>query len=162
MPNNVIGLSFKQHSYTQTFTLLLFCFIYVLPMHSLNLLWVIFTVHTKVLLFRVQPLPFPNITVRFPCQRFLGDYSGALVWKLRKCVISVNVGGERSSVCGGMPKGRNEWVAEMYIKKSSVVLRDKHTLCSHSSFRAKSRLEKEPKQDLSNHLSSSRALWTEY
>lgn len=64
----------------------------------------------------------PNITVRFPCQQFLGDYSGALVWKLRKCVIADNVGGERSSVCGGMPKGRVEWVAEMYIKRSWLVL----------------------------------------
>lgn len=26
-------------------------------------------------------------------------------------------------MCGGMPKGRNEWAAEMYIKRSSVVLR---------------------------------------
>lgn len=63
-----------------------------------------------------------NIPVRFPCQQFPGGYSGALVWKLRKCVISENVGGERSSVRGGMPKGRSEWASQLYIKTSSVVL----------------------------------------
>lgn len=61
-------------------------------------IFVIFTVHTNVLLFHCSASSLPNITVRFPCQQFLGDYSGALVWKLRKCVITENVGGERSSV----------------------------------------------------------------
>lgn len=44
-----------------------------------------------------------------------------------------DVGGERSSACGGMPKGRNVWAAEMFIKRSSLCLEstarsDSHTL----------------------------------
>lgn len=74
-------------------------------------------------LFHCAASSLPNIPIRFPCQQFLGGYSGALVWKLRKCVISENVGGERSSVRGGMPKGRSEWAARLYIKTSSVVLK---------------------------------------
>lgn len=113
----------------------------------------------------------PNITVRFPCQQFLGDYSGALVWKLRKCVIADNVGGERSSVCGGMPKGRVEWVAEMYIKRSWLLLgvhgllrlSHTHTLCDFTAeFQSEEQIGKRAKQDLLSQLSSSRALGTEY
>lgn len=62
--------------------------------HFFEPLFVIFTVHTNVLLSHCSASSLPNITVRFPCQQFLGDYSGALVWKLRKCVIAEDVGGE--------------------------------------------------------------------
>lgn len=75
--------------------------------------------------FPVLPLPthtHTHTTMWFPCQPFQRDNSGVLVWKLRKCVIAESVGGKRSSVSGGMPKGRNEWVAEPYIKRSSPVL----------------------------------------
>lgn len=78
-------------------------------------------------------LCLPDTSIQFPCQQFLWDYSGALVWKLRKCVITERVGGERSSVRGGMPKGRNKWVAEVYIKRSSesrLTQTHSHTLVS--------------------------------
>lgn len=134
-----------------------YCYILLQPINQfMELPAVFFILHHfhspyKSVAFSHSASCLPNITGWFPCQQFLGDYSGALVWKLRKCVITDNVGGERSSVCGGMPKGRNEWAAEMYIKRSWLVLRvhgslrlaHTHSVISQQSFRAKSRLEKE-------------------
>lgn len=74
--------------------------------------------HKSVAVFHCSTYSLLNVLIRFPCQQFLGGYSGALVWKLRKSVISEDVGGERRSVRGGMPKGRSEWVAEMYKRRA--------------------------------------------
>lgn len=84
-------------------------------------LFIIFTICINVLLFPRSAYSLLNVPIRFPCQQFLGGYSGALVWKLRKCVINEDVehvGGERRSVRGGMPKGRSEWAAEMYKRRA--------------------------------------------
>lgn len=82
----------------------------------------------KCVPFSSPATSFTKTTIRFPCQPLQGDDSGTLVWKLRKCVITEGVGGERRSVSGGMPKGRNKWVAELYIKKSALVF----TVQAHS------------------------------
>lgn len=79
------------------------------------------TGNSNVLPFSSFAISFTNntTTIRFPCQPPHRDDSGALVWKLRKCVITEGVGGKRSSVSGGMPKGRDKWVGAPHIKRSS-------------------------------------------
>lgn len=67
-------------------------------------------------------------------------------------VSSLRVGGKRSSASGGMPKGRNKWVAELYIKRSSLVLTVQARL-HWLAFALISKAEgpKRPKRDLYTH-----------
>lgn len=85
-------------------------------------LLIILACNTSVFIFPVL-LPLPSQTPpsgshanRFSeiiPVRWYGSYGN---------VSSQSVGGKRSSASGGMPKGRNKWVAALYIKRSSLVL----------------------------------------